>query len=63
MWVGIWEQIGPIDREHQTLLLQMVSEEGWFPIRRYGREAATAAFLIVQHSDPSMWRHFLSKPW
>jgi hypothetical protein len=59
MWAGIWGQIGPIDREHQTLLLQMVPEEGWFPISRYGREAATAAFLIVQHSDPSLWRRFL----
>jgi hypothetical protein len=59
MWASIWGQIGPIDRENQTLLLQMLPPEGWFPISRYGREAAKAAFLIVQHADQSLWRRFL----
>jgi hypothetical protein len=59
MWAAIWSQIGPIDRENQALLLQMVPEEGWFPISRYGVEGAMAAFLIVQHADQSLWRRFL----
>src|SRR5690606_33088975 len=32
MWAGIWGLIIPIDQENQTLLLEMVPEEGWFPI-------------------------------
>ena len=59
MWADIWGQIGPIDRQNQMLLLQMLPAEGWFPISRYGREAANAAFLIVQHADQSLWRRFL----
>jgi hypothetical protein len=59
MWAGIWGQIGPIDRANQKSLLDIVPEEGWFSISRYGREAATAAFLIVQHGDRSLWRRFL----
>jgi hypothetical protein len=59
MWVGIWSEISAIDRENQALLLQMVPRDGWFPISRYGRDAAKAAFLIVQHSDSALWRRFL----
>ena len=48
-----------IDKANQQALLAMVPPEGWFPISRYGPEAAKAAFLIVQHGDPTLWRRFL----
>lgn len=59
MWGGIWELITPIDQANQSQLLEMVPEEGWFSISSYGREAAGSAFLIVQHSNPALWRRFL----
>src|SRR5690554_5549085 len=61
MWGRIWGMVQPIDQANQEQLLAMVPPEGWFPASRYGRAAASAAFLIVQHSDPAMWRRFLPK--
>lgn len=62
---SMWRRIGPmlqqIDRTNQERLLAMVPAEGWFPISTYGREAASAAFLIVQHADETLWRRFLPK--
>lgn len=55
----IWLPINAIDAENQAQLLKMVPPEGWFYRSRYGAEAADAAFLIVQHSKPELWRRFL----
>lgn len=61
MWGDVWQMIIPIDRQNQARLLEMVPAEGWFAISRYGKEAANAAFLIVQHADEALWRRFLPK--
>lgn len=37
----------------------MLPSEGWFYASRYGPEAANAAFLIVQHGNPELWRRFV----
>lgn len=59
IWAAIAAQTQPLDQANQQALLAMVPPEGWFSISRYGREAAKAAFLIVQHGDQSLWRRFL----
>lgn len=51
--------IDPIDRANQQALTAMVPPEGWFLRSRYGDEAASAAFHIVQHGDEAMWRRYL----
>lgn len=58
-FAGVRQVMAPIDSANQTQLLKMVPPEGWFSIGRYGREASTAAFLIVQHSTPDLMRRFL----
>lgn len=58
-WSAVWDLLGPIDTANQEALLAMLPPEGWFPISRYGREAAKSAFLIVQHSEPALWHRFL----
>ena len=58
-WSAVWRLLRPIDKANQEALLAMLPPEGWFPISRYGREAAKSAFLIVQHSEPALWRRFL----
>lgn len=59
-WAAITAQLKPIDEENQRALLRMVPEDGgWFSISRYGRDAARAAFLIIQHSNQDLWRRFL----
>lgn len=59
-WGIIEEQLQRIDEENKVELLAMVpAPDNWFSISRYGRQAATAAFLIVQHSDQRLWRRFL----
>jgi hypothetical protein len=56
---AIWQQITPIDEANQKALLDMLPPEGWFTISKYGKEASKAAFLIVQHSDATLWRRFV----
>ena len=48
-----------VDDETEVEVLKMVPPEGWFTRSRYGAEAATAAFLIIQHSKIEHWRRFL----
>jgi hypothetical protein len=61
VWAAVGGLIEPIDHANQQELLTMVPADGWFSISRYGRDAARAAFLIVQHADQSLWRRFLPK--
>lgn len=56
---AIWQQIEPIDAANQEALLRMVPPEGWFTISAYGRDAAKAAFHIVQHSRIEHLRRFV----
>jgi hypothetical protein len=39
-----------VDADNTAYLRKLVTEVGWIDARRFGREAAGAAFLIVQHS-------------
>ncbi|MNE18481.1 hypothetical protein D3C80_1115220 [compost metagenome] len=54
-----WAPIETLDRAHLTELLAMLPPEGWFLESVYGERAASAAFLIVQHSDLEQWRRFV----
>lgn len=49
----------PVDRAHLDRLLAMLPPEGWFSFSAYGREAATAAFHIVQHGDVATMKSLL----
>lgn len=51
-------EMDAVDRANQAALLAMVPPEGWFYRSRYGAEASDAAFLIVQHANPELWRRF-----
>jgi hypothetical protein len=51
--------IEAVDREDQAALLKMLPPEGWFLKSRYGAKAASAAFLIVQHSNHALQARFL----
>jgi hypothetical protein len=53
------DTIDQVDAANQSELLKMLPPEGWFTFSQYGREAATAAFHIVQHSDVAQWRRFV----
>ena len=33
--------------------------EGWFYASKYGQDASSAAFLIVQHGNLELWRRFV----
>lgn len=59
LWGKVWPEVSSVDQANQEQLLAMVPEQGWFPISVYGHDAAIAAFLIVQHSDETLWRRFL----
>lgn len=55
----VWDLVDKVDEANQTALLAMVPPEGWFLRSRYGAQASTEAFLVVQHSGPDLWRRFL----
>ena len=42
--------MGTVDGENTARLVELVQEVGWIDVSRFGKEASTAAFLIVQHS-------------
>lgn len=56
---ALWPEVQVIDLENQKQLLAMVPEEGWFRKSRYGDNAASSAFLVVQHGDETLWERFL----
>ncbi|THD77298.1 MAG: hypothetical protein E7812_15255 [Phenylobacterium sp.] len=56
---AVAHEIMAIDAENEKTLLAMLPPEGWFSISRYGPQASTAAFLIVQHSDAALRRRFV----
>lgn len=55
----VWDIVKGVDQSNQAALLAMVPSEGWFLRSRYGAEASSSAFLIVQHSNADLWRRFL----
>jgi len=58
---AIWQEIIPIDEANERALLAMLPPEGWFATSKYGRPAAEAAFLIVQHAPIEYQERFLPR--
>ncbi|MDI1363810.1 MAG: hypothetical protein PSX79_02915 [bacterium] len=58
-FAALWEPVQAIDEANQAQLLKMLPPEGWFYQGRYGPAASNAAFLIIQHSKPDLWRRFV----
>lgn len=56
---AMWAPLTATDERLMAELLTMVPPEGWFLKSVYGERAASAAFLIVQHSDLESWRRFV----
>ncbi|WP_333591980.1 DUF6624 domain-containing protein [Brevundimonas sp.] len=52
-------ELARLNAQNITALLAMIPEDGWFSSRIYGQEAATGAFLIIQHSDSVQQKRFL----
>ncbi len=52
-------EVERLSAENVQALLAMVPAEGWFSITVYGEEAATGAFLVVQHADTALQKRFL----
>jgi hypothetical protein len=44
-------RLDEVDHPNLLRVVGMLPEAGWFSYSKYGREAAGAAFLIVQHGD------------
>ena len=52
-------EVTRLSAENVQALLAMVPAEGWFSSKTYGQEAATGAFLIIQHSNMDLQKRFL----
>lgn len=52
-------EIKSLNQENVAVLEAMVPAEGWFSSKVYGQDAATGAFLIVQHADTPLRKRFL----
>ncbi len=52
-------EINRLNAENVEALLAMIPAEGWFSSKVYGQEAATGAFLIIQHSNMDLQKRFL----
>jgi hypothetical protein len=49
-----------INAANVTLIKRMLPAAGWFSSKVYGQEAATGAYLVIQHSDnPPLQKRFL----
>lgn len=56
---AMWMPLMALDERLTAELLTMIPPEGWFLKSVYGERAASAAFLIIQHSDIEQWRRFV----
>ena len=52
-------RIAAVSEETARTVVSLVPEEGWFSNAIYGQEAATGAFLVVQHADIDLQKRFL----
>ena len=52
-------EVDRLSAENVQALLALVPAEGWFSTTVYGEEAATGAFMIVQHADTALQKRFL----
>lgn len=58
---ALWRDVLEIDARNQAQLLQIAPSEGWFSASEYGRDAARAAFLILQHSNKEILAKFVPR--
>lgn len=54
-----WEKQTSIDKRNMSRLEGIIAHFGWPGISTFGQEAATAAFLILQHSDLEQQKKYL----
>lgn len=52
-------RIEAINRETVATVVSLTPEEGWFSNQVFSQEAATGAFLVIQHSDVELQRRYL----
>ena len=57
--VAMDAEVQRLSAENVQALVAMVPAEGWFSTAAYGEEAATGAFMIVQHADTALQKRFL----
>lgn len=55
----IAEEMSRLSAANVRAVVEMVPPEGWFSSKVYGEDAATGAFLIVQHADVGLQKRFL----
>ncbi len=55
----LWKKQEPIDKANLKRLGEIVAAHGWPAISAVGQKASAAAFLIVQHSDPTSQKKYL----
>lgn len=51
--------IAALSDETVRTVVSLVPAEGWFSNKIYGQDAATGAFLVVQHADTALQKRFL----
>ena len=52
-------RLDAISDETAATVLSLVPPEGWFSNAVYGQDAATGAFLVIQHADTALQKRFL----
>jgi hypothetical protein len=55
----LWGDQTGIDKANQARIDEIVKTYGWPGKKEFGQKAATAAFLVIQHSTPEMMRRYL----
>jgi hypothetical protein len=55
----LWGDQTNIDKANQVRIEEIVKTYGWPGKKEFGQKAATAAFLVIQHSTPEMMRRYL----
>jgi hypothetical protein len=55
----LWGDQTSIDKANQARIEEIVKTYGWPGKKEFGQKAATAAFLVIQHSTPEMMRRYL----
>jgi hypothetical protein len=60
---AMWAEIDQQDDANQSALLALMPATGWFPADRVGREAAEAAWNVVQHAikRPALMKEALAR--
>jgi len=59
---AIWDDIGKIDADNTRYLKSILPADGWFRFKRDGKQVASDAWLIVQHSpDREFQRRVLGR--